>query len=190
MKNLRYFILILLMSVSLMATSLDLGNSIFYNDEGSINLAADAGVAVRNMDSPYVLFVLYMSADEKINASIDREDVVLVHNDKEYKMPDLVEFRKNYNNELRDQEMYSRLGKESLALSDMQHFLFNYYDDFFPPLASGMLPVDQGSISTNFGFKSKAYFKNPGFKPGDMIVIKVRDKDDPDIWGSVVVELP
>ena len=190
MKNLRYFILILLMSVSLMATSLDLGNSIFYNSEGSINLAADAGVVVRNMDSPYVLFVLYMSADKKISASINREDVILVHKGKEYLMPDLVEFRKNYQGDLRDQEMYSRLGKESLALSDLHHFWFNTYNDFFPVQASGRLPVDQGSISSHFGFKSKVYFKNPGFKSGDMVVIKVRDKDDPDIWGSVAIELP
>ena len=190
MKNFGYFILILLMSVSLMATSLDLGNSIFYNNEGSINLVVDAGVAVRNLDSPYVLFVLYMSADKKISAHINREDVVLVYNDQEYVMPDLAEFRKNYNSDSRDHQIYSRLGKESLFLSDMRYFLFNRFYDFFPVKASGILPVDNGYISSNFGFKSKAYFKNPGFKSGDSVVIKVRDKNNPEIWGSVVVELP
>ncbi len=86
--------------------------------------------------------------------------------------------------------MYSRLGKEPLALSDLRHFSFNRFNDFFPVQASGMLPAEQGFVSTNFGFKSKVYFKNPGFKSGDMIVIKVRDENNPDIWGSVVVELP
>jgi len=173
-----------------MATSLDLGNAVFYNEEGSINLAVHAGVAVRNMDSPYVMFVLYMGADKEINASIDRKDVVLVYKDKEYNMPDLAEFRKNYKSDMRDQEMYSRLGKESLVLSDMRHYRFNALNDFFPVQASGMLPVDQGFVSSSFGFKSKAYFKNPGLKSGEMVVIKVRDKNNPDIWGTVVVELP
>lgn len=190
MKNLRYFLLFLFLSASLMATSLDLGNSVFYNDVGSINLAADAGVAVRNMDSPYVMFVLYMSADKKVRARINREDVVLIYKGKEYKMPDLTEFRKNYSGDQRDQEMYSRLGKESLAFSDMRFYWFNYFNDFFPVQASGILPVDFGSINGHFGFKSKAYFKNPGFKSGEMVVIKVRDENNPDVWGSVVVELP
>lgn len=189
MKILRYFLLSMLLPLSLMAASLDLGNSVFFSDEGPINVAADAGVAVRNLDSPYVMFVLYLSADADISANINRKDVVLVYKDKEYRMPSLAEFRKSYKSDSRDIEMYNRLGKEPLALSDMRFFRFNVFNDFFPDRSSGKIPAENGFVGSFYGFKSHVYFKNPGFEPGEKVLIKVSDAKDPGVWGAVAVEL-
>ena len=49
--------------------------------------------------------------------------------------------------------------------------------------------TDQGSMAGMVGFRTKLYFKNPGFKKGDQIVISVRDKNDPEIVGSCAVIL-
>jgi hypothetical protein len=189
MKILRYSFLILLLSVSLIAESVDLGNAAFYGDEGTINIAADAAVAVRNLDSPYVMFVLYMNADKGESATVRREDIVLVHNDKEYTMAELEDIRKNYKGDSRDEEMYSHLGKEALALSDLRFFRFNAYGNFFPSRASAKIPIEQGYMNGQYGFRSNVYFKNPGFAPGDVILIKVKDEKNPGISGAVAIEL-
>jgi hypothetical protein len=39
------------------------------------------------------------------------------------------------------------------------------------------------------GFRTKLYFKNPGFKKGDQLVISVKDRKDPEIFGSCAVIL-
>jgi len=44
-------------------------------------------------------------------------------------------------------------------------------------------------MAGTFGFKTKLYFKNPGFKTGDTLVIKVRDKKNPELVGAVAVVL-
>jgi len=39
------------------------------------------------------------------------------------------------------------------------------------------------------GFVTKCYFKNPGFKKGDKIAIRVVAKNAPDVQGEVAVVL-
>jgi hypothetical protein len=51
----------------------------------------------------------------------------------------------------------------------------------------GTLAVDQGSMYSFTGFRTKAYFKNPGFKKGDKVTFKVWDKKDPNVTGQVDV---
>jgi len=189
MKTLRCMLVVLGLSVSIFAQSLDLGNSIFYNGEGDINLLVDARVAVQNMDSPYVMFVLYMSTDDNVSDKVKREDVVLIHGDKEYNMPSVSELRENYRGDIKDYNFYSRLPLDVVALSEMRFFQFDFSLDFFPVRSSGRIPVDQGYMSGRFGFKSTVYFKNPGFKKGDLIGIKVKDEKDPEIWGGVGIQL-
>jgi hypothetical protein len=179
----------MVLSVSLMAATLELGNSVFYNDEGTINIAADARMVVRNMDSPYVMFYLYMNVDQGASADVSRDNVVMIHQDKEYSMPSVVELRKNYDGESWDMEVYSRFGKEPLAFSGLRYFRYPINYDFFPGMKSGIIPVEHGYMSGIQGFRSKAYFKNPGFKSGDIVTLKVRDKKDPKIKGEVAVEL-
>jgi hypothetical protein len=189
MKILRYIAFFTVVSVSLMAATLDLGNSVYYSDEGKINIAADARIIVRNMDSPYVMFYLYMHVDEGVSADVHRDEVVLVHQDMEYNMPSLVELRKNYNGDNWDMEMYSRLGSEPLVFSDVKFYKYNYNNDFFPGTNSGILAAEHGYMRGVLGFNTKAYFKNPGFKSGDIVYIRVRDKKNAEIRGEVAVQL-
>ena len=189
MNFFRILTLLFVMACFLPAQTLDMGQNLFFNEEGIINIAADASVAARTLDGEYVMFVLYLIADEGAYASIDREDVVLFYNDEVYTMPSLKEFRANYRQDRRDINLYNRLGKESLIQSKMRFFRFQWTYDFFPVLGHNVTLTDRGDISSQLGFKTKIYFKNPGFIAGDSITIKVTDRKNPEIWGAVTVIL-
>jgi hypothetical protein len=60
-----------------------LGSMAYFNEDGAINLAVDASAAVLNLDSPYLMFMLYMGVDENVEATVSRGDVVLVYKNKE-----------------------------------------------------------------------------------------------------------
>ncbi|NOR15923.1 MAG: hypothetical protein GQ544_09470 [Candidatus Aminicenantes bacterium] len=171
------------------AQTFNLGQNVFFNEEGVINLAVDAAVAVRNLDSPYVMFMLFMGADEGAIANISRDNILLVHNNQTYKMPSFKEFRKNYNKDNLDLNLYKRLGKDSLILSKMRWYRFQTAYDFFPARGQNVRITDEGEIVGREGFQTKAYFKNPGFKAGDKIIIKVIDTKNSEIWGAAAVEL-
>ncbi len=172
------------------AQTIDLGQDVFYNDEGEITMAADAGLAVRRLDSPYIMFMVYMVAKGGQSLTVNRDSVTMVYKGKDFKMPPLKELRDQYKGELNDMNTYRRLGKESLVLSRMRFYTFPADTDFFPVLGTrGSLPVDEGSMTGQIGFSTKFYFKNPGFKKGDDLVLKVHDKKNPEITGSVTVVL-
>jgi hypothetical protein len=189
MKIHHYFLLFFLLAAVLSADTIYFGNNIYYNDERPINLAVDAREAVRIVDSPYVMFMLYMTADKDVTATITRSNVVLIYQGKEYHMPSLSDLRKEYHGDARDMEMYWRLGMENIVFSDIRTYYFNLTGDFFPPQQTGDLPWDQGYVNANFGFRTNAYFKNPGFKQGDVITIKVWDEKNPNIKGEVTFSL-
>ena len=189
MKLLKISLALGLLTLMLSAQTVDLGNHVFHNEEGSINLAVDASMAVRILDSPYIPFVLYMGADPGVMANINRSDVTLVHDGRSYQMVGLKELRKEYDHETRDYRMYSRFSKENLTLSRMRYYRFQTQYDFFPPRASNIRVTDEASVSETIGFRTFAYFKNPGFKDGDTIVINVVDKEDSEIWGASAVQL-
>lgn len=189
MKIHHYVLFFLLLAGVLSADTIYFGNNVYYNDEGPINLAVDAREAVRLMDSPYVMFMLYMTADKSVSAHINRSNVVLVYKGKEYHMPSLSDLRKEYHGGARDMELYWRLGMENIVFSDLRNFYFNLTGDFFPPQQTGDLPWNQGFVNDNYGFRTNSYFKNPGFKPGDVVTIKVRDEKDPNIKGEVTFQL-
>ena len=104
-------------------------------------------------------------------------------------MPTLSELRKNYDGDKRDIEMYSRLGNEPLLFSDLKYYRYNYYDDFFPTAQSGVIAAKHGYMSGIMGFNTRIYFKNPGFEPGDIVFIRVQDKNNSEIRGEVAVQL-
>lgn len=188
MKLLRVTILAMLMGLVASADTEYLGNDVYSNDEELINIVVDAAVAVRNLDSPYLMFMLYMFVDENVSATIERKDVVLIHKDKEYKMPSVKELRKNYSGDTRDIRLYNSLIKSTLALSGIRFYRFPLFQDFFPTRNQATTAVDQGSMNNFIGFRTKVYFKNPGLKEGDVVVIKVKDKKDPEVYGAVAVE--
>jgi hypothetical protein len=167
----------------------ELGQHVFMSDQGEIVLTIDAALAVRKMDSPYVMFMAYMVVRGGQNVVVHRDDVTMTYNGKDYGMPSLKELRSGYNGAQGDERLYSRMGKETLALSRLRNYGFPADQDFFPILGRGPLPTDHGSLTGTIGFRTKLYFKNPGFKDGDQIVISVRDKNDPELYGSCGVVL-
>ncbi len=168
----------------------DLGLNVFSNVKKPILMVVDAGLAVRKLDGPYVMFMAYMAAKNgDQNIVVRRQDVVMVYKDVEYKMPTVKELTGNYNGQVNDFDLYQELNKNALILSRMKFYRFLGDNDFYPtPGLSQEIAADEGSLYGFNGLKTKLYFKNPGFKKGDSIVIKVRDKKNPEVTGEVVVE--
>lgn len=191
MKILKIALLAVVLCAAAHPQTKDLGLGAFANEAGPILLAVDAQAAIQQINSPYVLFVLYMAAKGQDQSFVvSRNDVVMVYKGQEYKMPSIEEFRKNYNAEIRDIEFYRHLAKAGIISSWVRFYKFTTRTDFFPPLTlRSALPVDEGSMTGTIGFSTKCYFKNPGFQKGDKLTIKVRDKKDPEITAEVEVTL-
>jgi len=105
-------------------------------------------------------------------------------------MPSLRELRKNYEAEIRNITLCRHLGKEGIASSWMRFYRFPADGDFFPPLTPrSRIRADEGFMTGYNGFVIKCYFKNPGFKKGDKLVIRVTAKNKPELTGEVAVVL-
>ncbi len=166
----------------------DLGQGVFYSDQGAVVMAVDAYVADQKIDKPYVMFMVYMGTTGNANVRITRDDVTMMYNGQEYKMPTVKELNSNYNGGQNDWELDLRAGKESLILSKMRYWRYQTGSDFFPLPSRNILGVSEGSLAGNLGFRTRMYFKNPGFKKGDEIVIVVKDHEDPALSGSCAVK--
>ena len=190
MKIVRFVLLLSMVGLLVMAQTQHLGQHVFINEEGAINLCVDAGLAVERLDSPYVPFVLYMGTD-KGAATVTRENVFLIHNDTAYNLPELKVFRSEYKGDSADYRQYNQIymGQESLVMTRLRDYRFEWAYDFFPPRASGRTVASQAGISNIIGFKTFAYFKNPGFKKGDQILIKVIDRKNENVFGACAVIL-
>ena len=142
----------------------DLGLGAFANDKGPIMLAVGVSVVDRELTNPYLMFVIYMAAEkEGQDFIIGRKNVVMNYQGKEYKMPSLTDLRKNYKAKIRDINLYRHLGKEGIISSWIRFYRFPKRYDFFPALTMGApLPVKEGYVDDFIGFRTKAYFKNPG----------------------------
>jgi hypothetical protein len=191
MKILKSLVLVLALSVAAYAQTEDLGMGAFANEKGPILVVVDAAMADLMIDSPYVMFVAYFAAkDHNQSYVIERKDVVMVYKGQEYHLPTVKELRENYRGGIHDVDFYRHLGKEGLIASWARFYNFYQRADFFPTLNLGSdLPVEQGSMSGFIGFRTKLYFKNPGFKKGDKLTIKVRDKKNPQVTGEVEVTI-
>jgi hypothetical protein len=188
MKSVRLALPILLLCGGVLAQTVHEGQHVFFSDARAIVVTADAAVAVQKLNSPYVMFMIYMGMKDFQNtATVSRNDVVMIYKDKEYKMPTVEEFGEKYGGLLNDVDLYGHQGKESLILSQMRFWKYQAGGDFFP--LPNQLAVDAGSMAGNLGFRTKVYFKNPGFKTGDEITIEVKDKKNPELNGSVAVIL-
>jgi hypothetical protein len=189
MKPIRFVLAAVFFLGIASAQTVDLGQNLFFNNEGDIVVCVDAALAVRRLDSPYVMFMMFMGAKSQTSVSVNRDDVVMVYKGQEYKMPTMEEWRKEYQGAQHDYDLYRRLGKDSLALSQMRFWRFPWDYDFFPVLGTGALPSDQLSMSGNIGARTKIYFRNPGFQKGDELAIKVKDHKKPEITGFCAVVL-
>jgi hypothetical protein len=185
MKVLKAVFLLLVVCAAAYPQTKDLGLGAFANDKGPIMLAVDASVVDRELKSPYLMFVLYMgAAKEGEDFTIGRDNVVMIYQGQEYKMPSIKDLRKDYGTEIRDINLYRHLGKEGIVSSWIRFYRFPRRYDFFPPLTISALPVDEGYVDDFIGFRTKAYFKNPGLNKGDKLTIKVSDKNKPQITGQ------
>lgn len=191
MKIFTTVLALLVLSAVAFPQTEDLGMGAFSNEKGPIMLAVDASLINLDLTSPYVMFVVYMaSKSENQNIAVSRDGVVMVYNGQEYKMPSLQDFRKNYKGEIRDVNFYRQLGKEGIISSWMRLYDFPASGDFFPPLTlRAPLKTDEGSMYNFAGFRTKCYFKNPGFKKGDKLILRVTAKNNPALSGEVEVIL-
>lgn len=189
MKPIRFALAAIFFLGIASAQTVDLGQNLFFNNEGEIVVCVDAALAVRRLDSPYVMFMMFMGSKSQGSVSVHRDDLVMVYKGQEYKMPTIEEWRKEYQGAQHDIDLYQRLGKDTLALSQMRFWNYPWNYDFFPTLGSAALPSDQLSMSGNLGARTKVYFRNPGFQKGDELVIKVKDHKKPEITGYCAVVL-
>jgi len=191
MKIFKFVLFSLLLCVAAYGQTEDLGMGAFASERGPILLAVDAALVDFQINSPYVMFVLYMAAkNQNQDIVVSRDTVVMTYQGKDYKMPTVKELRDNYRGEIHDIDFYRHLGKEGIISSWVRFYNFPQRADFFPPLTlRGTLVVDEGSMYAFTGFRTKVYFKNPGFKKGDKVTFKVWDKKKPDISGQVEVVL-
>lgn len=188
MKIFKSICLLFLLCAAAYGQTQDLGMGAFANEHGEILLAVDASLVDFQINSPYVMFVMYMAAkDQNKDIVVGRDTVVMVYQGNEYKMPSFSELREKYKGEIHDIDFYRHLGKEGIISSWIRFYNFPQGVDFFPPLTlrNTSLAVDEGSMYGFWGFRTKAYFKNPGFKKGDKVTFKVWDKKDPKISGEV-----
>lgn len=191
MKILKSVFLLLLLCATAYSQTQDLGMGAFANEHGAILVAVDAALVNFQMNSPYVMFVIYMAAkNQNQDIVVGLDTIVMVYQDKEYKMPSLKELRENYKGEIHDIDFYRHMGKEGIVSSWVRFYNFPQRADFFPPnTLSAPLSVDEASMYSFRGFRTKAYFKNPGFTKGDKVTFRVWDKKDPKLKGEVEVVL-
>jgi len=163
------------------AQTIELGQTFFLGREGDIIVAIDTTVAVRKIDSPYIVFMAFFAARGNDSLSIHRDDVTMIYKGQEYKMPTYKEWRKGYR-EMGDPMIYDTLGKENLAnSSELRPYSFPSDTDYF---ANWGLRCDVGYLNRTTGFRTNLYFKNPGFKKGDELIIMVKARKNPEIKGS------
>jgi hypothetical protein len=191
MKAFKAICLFFILCAAAFPQTEDLGMGAFANEAGPIMLAVDAGLVNLQQDNPYAMFILYMAAKgDSQEITVARNDVVMIFKDREYPLPSVEELRKNYRGEIRDIDFYRHLGKEGIISSWIRFYKFPKGSDFFPPLTqTAPLAVDQGSMTNHIGFRTKCYFKNPGFAKWDTLVIRVKDKKNPELMGEVTVTL-
>ncbi|HSQ79338.1 MAG TPA: hypothetical protein VLN41_01980 [Candidatus Bathyarchaeia archaeon] len=188
MKIFKSILLVLLLCAPLAyPQTKDLGMGAFENERGPILLAVDAALADFQINAPYIMFVMYMaSKDQNKDIVVSRNSIVMLYNGQEYKMPTIEELRKNYRGEIHDIDFYRHLGKEGIISTWARFYNFPQRADFFPALTlRSPVGVDEGSMYGFTGFRTKLYFKNPGFKKGDKVTFKVWDIKDPKIVSEV-----
>jgi hypothetical protein len=191
MKLIRLAFLALVISSAAYPQTSDLGMGAFSNEKGAILVAVDAALVNRAIDSPYVMFVVFLAAENQGQSlSVAAKDVVMVYKGQEYRMPSLKGLRDNYRGEIRDVDFYRHLGKEGIIASWARLYEFPEKANFFPPLTlTSTLAVDEGHMTGFYGFMTPMYFKNPGFAKGDKLTIKVRDTKNPKLAGECEVVL-
>lgn len=191
MKSIKLAPLVLFLSIAAYPQTEDLGMGAFANEKGAILMAVDAALVNQAIDSPYVMFMVFMAPkDQNKSLTVAVKDVVMVYKGQEYRMPSVRDLRQDYSAEIRDIDFYRHLGKEGINSSWIRLYQFPEKANFFPPLTlRSTLAVTEGHMVGFNGFLTPMYFKNPGLAKGDKLTIKVRDKKNPQLTGECEVVL-
>lgn len=191
MKALATVLALLLLCAAAFPQTQDLGMGAYSNEKGPIMLAVDSSLVSLQVKGSYVMFVVYMaSKDPNQNISVNRDGVVMVYNGQEYKMPSINVLQKEYRGEIHDLNFYRHLGKEGLIATWVRFYGFPEQGDFFPPVSMhSQVATNEGSMAGQLGFRTKCYFKNPGFQKGDKLIIRVTAKNKPALSSEVEVTL-
>ncbi len=80
-------------------------------------------------------------------------------------------------------------GEMNLISPKMQHLRFQSVYNFFLQRTKSTKLVDEIEVTGLVGFATWAYFVNPRFEPGGTVAIRVVDKNNPDLLGSVTFKL-
>lgn len=191
MKRSGLFLLFLLLVVSLIAQTEYLGDGVFINHEGTINVMVDTGMVAKYIDEDYVMFMVFMLMDKNMSANIDRESVFIIYEEENIYMPAIKEFRANYSSDVRDRRMFKMtIQGDNYCSSHFSGVRVNWSHDFFPARNEAKTPAEIMTISSTYVSKSKVYFKNPGFKAGDSVRLIVRGSENPAIVGSCSFKIP
>ncbi len=192
MKILRCAALLLLFcALTATAQTVDLGEGAYSNTKAPITLVVDTALVSLKIGNPYIMFMSWMGAthnDQEI--TVTPKTVVMIYNGQEYPLATVKELRDNYNGMKDDIDIYKRLDKGAIVSSKVRLFRYVREGDFFPVLGlRATTPVEEASLYNDIGFRTKLYFKNPGFKHGDKATFKVWDKKDPAISAEVEVTI-
>ena len=167
-----------------------LGEGAYQSGVGPITLVIDTSLVSLKIDSPFVMFAAWIGATHNNHEiTITPKTVTLIYNGQEYALATVKDLRDHYNGMRDDSDIY-RKGLDKGAIISSKARLFRYIreGDFFPVLGlRAETPVEEASLFNDIGFRTKLYFKNPGFKHGDKATIKVWDKKDPAISAEVQV---
>lgn len=190
MKFLRCALLILFVCAAAYPQTTQLGEGMYFSDAGDIIIGVDVTVAVRRIESPYVMFMAFMVAKDDKSLTVHREDVTMIYKGQEYHLPALKEIEKAYKGEKEDAGLYRQLGKELLLFDKLRYYKFPYQSEFYPTPGFGpAVWVDEGSLVALMGFKTKFYFKNPGFQKGDEVTFKAFDRKHPESKAEITIVL-
>ncbi len=183
------FTIFLLIPALTFGQTRDLGMKSFINSDGQIKIAVKAFVSSKYLkDKKYLPFAVFAGCKSNHKATVTRDDIVMIFNGKEYKMPNLKEFRKNYKDDRADLQ-YLKLTPNNIFPSEMGVYKFQQDINFFPPRGSKkMFFTKQASINSTSGLASIVYFPNPGVKKGDKVIIKITDSKDKTIKGEVTIK--
>jgi len=188
MKKILFAVLLTTFCIAGFSQTRDLGMSSFINSDGQIKVAVKAYASVKYLkNKKYLPFGLLAGCKSGVKATITRDDIVMIYNGKEYKMPDLKKFRKEYKEDRVDIK-YLKVTPNTLFPSEMDIYTFQKDVNFFPPRgAKKMFFTKKASINSRFGLATIVYFPNPGIKKGDKVIIRVTDHKDKTIKGEVTV---
>lgn len=81
MKIFKSVLMLLVLCAVAYPQTENLGMGAFSNNKGAIMLAVDASLVIQDMNSPYVMFIIYMAArDSNQNIVVGRDGIVMVYN--------------------------------------------------------------------------------------------------------------